>query len=45
METNKKLMNESELVDGPGLYWRWVGTVIYLTIIRPNISYVVSIVS
>jgi hypothetical protein len=46
MEPNLKLMlDEGDFVDDPDTYRRLVGKLIYLTIIRPNISYGVSIVS
>jgi hypothetical protein len=46
MEVNVKYRrDEGELLLDPFLYWQLVGSLIYLTITRPDISYVVHIVS
>ncbi|XP_014506605.1 uncharacterized protein LOC106766389 [Vigna radiata var. radiata] len=37
--------HEGELLDDPTQYWKLVGSLIYVTITRPNISYVVHTVS
>ncbi|RVW64125.1 Retrovirus-related Pol polyprotein from transposon RE1 [Vitis vinifera] len=46
MEVNVKYKkDEGDLLDVPTLYWRLVGSLIYLTTTRPDISYVVYQVS
>ena len=46
MEVNVKYRkDEGDLLDDPTLYWRLVGSLIYLTTTRPDISYVVYQVS
>lgn len=45
MEVNVKYRREGELLSDPTLYRKLVGGLIYLTITRPDISYVVHIVS
>jgi hypothetical protein len=46
MDHNKKsVKDEGELFGDPGRYRRLVGKLTYLTITRPNISYVMSVVS
>jgi hypothetical protein len=45
MDPNKKLLkNEGELFEYHGRYRRLVGKLNYLTITRPDISYVISVV-
>ena len=42
MEINVKYKkDEEDLLDDPTLYWRLVGSLIYLTTTQPDISYVV----
>ena len=42
MEVNVKYRkDEGDLLDEPTLYWRLVGSLIYLTTTQPDISYVV----
>jgi hypothetical protein len=46
MEQNVKLSaNEGDLVEDTTMYRRIVGNLIYMTITRPNLSYVVGVVS
>jgi hypothetical protein len=46
MDPNQKLLkDEGELFEDPGSYRHLVGKLNYLIITRPNISYVVSVVS
>jgi hypothetical protein len=46
MDPNKKLLkDEGELFEDPCKYLHLVGKLNYLTITRPDISYVVSVVS
>ena len=43
MRVNLKLsQEESELLDDPTMYKRPIGRLLYLTITRPNISYLVN---
>jgi hypothetical protein len=46
LEQNVKLSaNEKDLVEDTIMYMRIVGSLIYMTITRPNLSYVVGVVS
>lgn len=46
IDPNVKLTSESgELLDDPGMYQRLVGCLIYLTNTRPDLTFVVSVVS
>ena len=45
MEVNVKYRKNGELLPNPYIYRQLVGSLIYLTITRPDISYVVHIVS
>jgi hypothetical protein len=46
LEQNVKLKaDERDLVEDTTMYRRMVGSLIYMTIIRPNLSYVVGVVN